>query len=402
MPATMQSISAITKERYEGKLRKQLDEETVALKRIMKTSDGVTSDVGGKYVTFPIHVSRNQGIGARAEGEALPPRGQQGTVAARIGLKYLYGGMELTGQTLALANSNAEAFLSALELETDGLKNDVAKDQNRQVYGTGLGGFATVVSAAGNVLTLDTIQFIQDGMQVDLMDVTSTTTVPVIIASDRKVLAIDETNKTVTLSGALLSPVATVGDFLTRFGNYNREWTGFEALFNNNTTLFNVDPAVTPVWKSTVSGNGGVDRAISETLLITTVNKVRRTGGKTTLIITSPGVWTSYFNLLSSQRQFVNTKEFTGGFSGLAFATPDGEIPFIQDFDSPEGKLYGLNEKDLKVYRERDWSFMDRDGSMWERVSGYDAYGATLYQYSELGIGRRNTHFVIEDVIETV
>lgn len=401
MPATMQSITAITKERYQGSLRKQLDQETVALQRITKTNDGVTSEVGGKYVTFPIHVSRNSGIGARGEIERLPRPGQQGTRAVRIGLKYLYGGMQLSGQALALANSNPEAFISALELETQGLKDDVAKDLNRQVYGNSTGVFATVTgAAAGNVVPVSSTQYFQIDMMVDIMDSTSTVDTPVLNLSNRQIISIDEDNSTVTISGPAPSGLAA-GDMFTRFGNYNREWTGFASLFDDTSPLFDVDPATEPVWKSYVGDNGGTDRSISETLLLATVNEVKRRGGKITAIFTSPGVWLSYFNLLQQQRQYVNTKEFAGGYSGLTFITPDGEVPVVQDFDAPPGTAYGVNEKDLKVYREADWSFMDRDGSMWERVPGYDAYEAMLFQYSELGIGRRNSHFVLKDLTET-
>jgi hypothetical protein len=135
MPATMQTVSAVLKERYEGKMNYQLDSETPALKRVVRSSDGVTNEVGGKYVTFPIHTRRNQGIGARNEGEALPMPGQQGVAAGRIPLRYQYGAMELTGQAFELADSAPETFISTLDLETDGLKDDLAKDLNRQVYG---------------------------------------------------------------------------------------------------------------------------------------------------------------------------------------------------------------------------------------------------------------------------
>src|ERR671931_385929 len=138
MGATMSTISALTKEIYEGTLRKQLNDDTVALKRLQRTSEGVTSEVGGKYVTFPIHTTRNAGIGARLENEQLPTAGQQGTAAARVSLKYLYGRVRLTGQTMELAEKNVQAFTSALDLEMNGLKRDLAKDLNRQVYGDGI------------------------------------------------------------------------------------------------------------------------------------------------------------------------------------------------------------------------------------------------------------------------
>lgn len=62
--------------------------------------------------------------------------------------------------------------------------------------------------------------------------------------------------------------------------------------------------------------------------------------------------------------------------------------------------MFFANEDELTVYRQADWEFMDRDGSMWNRVSGYDAYEAIMYQYSELGCHRRNTQGLLADLTE--
>jgi hypothetical protein len=43
---------------------------------------------------------------------------------------------------------------------------------------------------------------------------------------------------------------------------------------------------------------------------------------------------------------------------------------------------------------------MDRDGSMWDRVQGFDSYMATLYQYSQMGCDRRNANFVQKNITE--
>jgi hypothetical protein len=202
----------------------------------------------------------------------------------------------------------------------------------------------------------------------------------------------------VTINGAAVA--VAVGDILVRTGNVNREWTGFSKIINNTGTLYNLDPTVEPVWKSEVDSNGGTNRPLSEGLMINMADRIRSNGGKVTAIFSNLGVRRAYFNLLTAQRQYVNTKEFTGGFSGLAFTTDAGEIPFVVDIDCPKNRQYFVNEDELTLYREGDWSWMNRDGSQWQRVIGYDAYQAIMYQYSEIGCHRRNTHGVITDVTE--
>jgi hypothetical protein len=110
MGATLTSVNAILKEIYEGNINNQLNEERVTIKRIERTAEGTSTDaVGGKYVTFPIRTQRNAGISYRAENTQLAPAGQQGLKAATEQLKYGYGRVRLTGQTIALADSNRQA-----------------------------------------------------------------------------------------------------------------------------------------------------------------------------------------------------------------------------------------------------------------------------------------------------
>ena len=134
--------------------------------------------------------------------------------------------------------------------------------------------------------------------------------------------------------------------------------------------------------------------------MIKVVDDIRTNGGDTTVGFCSLGVRRAYFNLLKTDRRYVNTQEFEGGFKGLAFTTDRGEIPIVTDTDCPFNKIFFLNEKSIKLYRESDWSWMDYDGSNFQRVTGFDAYEATMFMYSEMGTHRRNSHGVLEDLTE--
>lgn len=399
MPATLTTVNAILKEVYEPKIQDQLQHDAVALKRIEKSSDGVVSEVGGKYVTFPLHTRRNSGIGARNELEALPTAGQQGYASARVSLRYLYGLVRLSGQTMELADKNYQAFASALDQEMKGLKDDLLKDQNRQVYGDGSGAVATVATAGtvNNIVT-QTAQWAQLGMQVDVIDGTTLgNTNPTVKASNRQVTAINMATNTVTIDGAAVA--VAVGDIIVRTGSVNREWSGFGSIFKTG-TFQNVDPTIEPSWAPVTDANGGTNRPLSEGLMILMNDNIRANGGKVTAMFSNLGVRRAYFNLLSQQRRYTNTTKFEGGFSGLAFTTDQGDIPFVVDIDAPKNRVYFINEDEITLYRESDWSFMDRDGSKFQRVIGYDAYEATMYQYSQMGTHRRNTHGLLADITE--
>ncbi len=401
---TLATVDSLLKEIYEDRLRDQLQSDMTTIKRIEQSSEGVTHEVGGKYVTFPIRTRRNHGIGARAENTPLPVPRSQGYSVARVRLTYLYGAAELTGQTMELAKTNPQAFVSALEQELEGLRQTLAKDMNRQVYGTSAGIIGTAASGTTTtfVLTDANAQYFETGMILEFWD-TSVGAFHTGAPHEVTSVTSDGTNTTVTFNPATSVAIA-VGDTAHRQGSRNLETIGLQEIVNNTGTLYDIDPTVEPVWKSVVNANGGTPRALSEGMMIRMTDDIRKNGGKTTVIFQSPGVRRAYFNLLVQQRRFTGTKEFTGGFTGLVFTTDAGEIPVVVDWDCQPNRQYYVNEKELKVYKEGDWAFMDRDGSKWQRKitpeGTFDAYTCMYYSYRQLGTHRRNSHGLLSDIIE--
>ena len=396
---TMAVVDAILKEIYEGRIRDQLQSDQITLKRIEKTSEGITNDVGGKYVTFPIRVKRNHGIGARNENEALPPPRSQQYAPARIRLKYLYGSASLTGQTFELAEKNPQAFASALSQEMEGLRQTLKKDTNRQMYGSTTGVLATIPTGAGPLAsqTVANAQYLEVGMIVDVLSSTGA----VVRVEEAEILTVNKTTGVVTFDKTFTT---SNNDVMTRFRNYGKEKTGFAQIIAATGSLYDIDPASQPVWASVDNSNGGTPRALSEGLMIRLVDDIRSNGGETTVIFTTMGVRRAYFNLLVQQRRYHDTTEFTGGFKGLKFTTDNGDIPLISDWDCQPNRAYFVNEKEIKLYEEGDWSFMNRDGSNWQRVitneGTFDAYQATMYKYCEVGTHRRNSHGLLGDITE--
>jgi hypothetical protein len=401
----MAAVDNILKEVYEdGGINDQLQSEVTAIKRIEKSGEGITHEVGGKYVRFPVRTQRNHGIGARNENEALPIPRTQSYASAQVKLKYLYGALELTGQTFELANSNAQAFASALDQEVNGLKEGLQKDLGRQIYGNAKGAMATA-TAGGSTTTFllpdSQAQYLEIGMFVDVFQ--SNDSVRVADVSITNITSSGGTT-TVTFSPAAGGATAS-GDYITRDNSVNKEISGFDSIIQTTGTLYNIDPTATPVWTSNVDSNSGTNRALTEGLMINMVDSIRkRGGGVPTVIFAGLGVRRSYFNLLVQQRRITNTQEFAGGFKGLAFSVGANEIPLIEDVDAKPNTMYFVNEKELKVYEAGDWSFMDRDGSKWQRVinssGSFDTYDAMLYKYMEIGTHRRNSHGRINDLTE--
>lgn len=397
MVANLTTVNAIMKEVYIGKIQDQLQDECVGYKRIESSSAGVESQVGGKYVTFPIRVGRNAGIGYRNELEQLQDGGQQGYASVRVGLKYGYGRSRISGQTMDLVDSNYQAFANAMNLEMQGLKDDILKDTNRIFYGDGTGSLGAVpTGATGNTFTATNPQYLEKGQVVDIGTAAQLAggTAPMVT---RNITAVNYASGVFTVDGA--SGTVANTSIVVRTGDYLREPNGLGSIVTSSGALFNVDPSTVPQWAAVVDGNSGTLRSLSEGLMITDVDAVRRNGGKTSLILMSLGVRRAYFNLLSQQRRYPSTTTFEGGFQGLAFSN-GREIPCVEDVDMPVHTMYGIDETSLTIYREKPWDFMQQDNHIWKWVQNFDAYEAILYQYWEIGVNRRNANFVMQDITE--
>jgi hypothetical protein len=402
--ATMTTLDAILKEVYGPRIEDQLQDECVTRKRIERTSDGVVSTVGGKYVDFPIHVERNTGVGWRRELELLPTAGQQGYAEVHVPLQYGYARTRITGQVMELAESNPQAFASGLDEEMTRVKDDIAKDENRIAYADSSGLMATVTADGVNTVTVDNVQWLEIGMRIDiLVKATGATTGGLV---NRLITAIDEDTGVVTYDGADVAVTADSTLGLYREGNYlagtKREPAGFANIVLASGALHGLTHAK---WVATVENNpagAGTARALSEGIMIKLCDKIRKKSGKkTTVIFGSLGARRSYFNLLTQQRRYADTKEFAGGFQGLVF-NYGTEIPMVEDVDAPETatitKMYFIHEPAIKIFRNKEWHWADKDGSVLKWVHDYDAWEGLIKCYYEVGTNQRNSHGVLNDI----
>ena len=397
MPADLTTVTAITKEVYGPRIVDQLENETVLTKRIEKTSEGTTSTAGGKYVTFPLKTRRNTGIGYRNENEQLQQPGQQGFNDVRVPLRYGYGRIRLTGQVMDLVKENFQAFSSAITEEMNGLKEDLKKDTNRILWGDGVGVLAVVgATAASGSSDLEVeagpgnTRWLDMDMRIDILSADGAT----VKAAGAIITYVDEVAGDVTISPALSSGLVA-GDIIVRQGNYKREPQGLTSLVSDSADpLFGLSKTEEPLWQSQVNRTGG---ALSESKMIEMCDDLRSKGNGPSVIFSDLATRRAYFNLLVQQRRFSGTKDFNGGFTGLAFIY-DTDIPFMVDPDAPRGKMWCLKEDTFKIYRRNPWDWEDRDGSVWKWVTDYDAYQALMKQYWEFAVNRRNANAVMEGI----
>lgn len=405
MPATRSTADAILQEDYQPLVREQINNEVPLLTYVEKNS----KDIDGRRAVLSLHVARNAGIGARAEGGALPSAGNQGFAEERVPLKYNYGVGAITGPLLRSADSgNSAAFERALDGETRRIVNDLKRDVNRQIWGTSDGVIARCGATTNSVTvnlhanTTD-VQFrqIEVPMFVDIGTVAN----PTSVASNLQVTATTDNPGAYTITVSSAVTTATT-DYVFRAGSGGsgsdqKELTGLQTIVNDSGALFNVDPATYPVWKAVRDHNNGTNRSISEALMVKVCQNVQiKSGEWPNLAVAHHGVFRAYANLLLNSRRYVNTTDPKGGYTGgLAFIPGGGsEFPIVVDRDCPANSVYFLNTNHLVEYQMSDWEFMQEDGAVLSRASGKDQYEFVLFKYSELATDQRNAHGVLQDI----
>lgn len=394
------TASAALKEDYQPVIREQLNNINVVLSQIEKNSE----DTEGTEAVLSLHVSRNSGVGARAEGGTLPTAGAQGYVKQRVPLKRNYGRLQVSGPVIKAMKSDTGSWTRAVESESKGLVTDLKRDVNRQVNGTSNGviGQCGVTAASTTVVlsnfTTTQMRQLEKGMVIDI----GTVAAPTGVASARTISSVNRSAKTIVISGAAVTTAITDFVFRSGAGGTGIEVTGLQSIVTDSGTLHSVDPTTYDTWVSYVSsGTAGANRTPTDTLIETAMDEANIASGESSwLIVTSHGVARNYAAQLKAQRRYNDTVELKGGFKGLAVETPSGSATIVTDRDHPVEEMTGLATSHLTEFEAGDWEFMDDDGAVLNRVANVDAYEATLYRYHELCTDMRNAHFRIKDLTE--
>lgn len=400
MSASLTTVQDLLKEMYEGSVNMQQNEEAVTLKRVEQTAVGVVNNVGGQHVVFPLRTKRNQGISYRPEGGALAASGRQGYARAVENLEYGYARFGISGPAMELAETDPQTFMSTLDGEMDGLKDDVVKDSNRIAWGhtdqaanaTGIIAKVSAYSAGTPSLTVDRPELVQIDMIIDVIEGGTTN-----VRGTVTVVDVDESTGVVTISGTVTG--AAANDYICRTGNYGEEPYGLLGLIGSTGTVHGIDSSAAgnKYWRSTIDSS---TTTLTEQSMITMADNIRRAGGaKPSAIFCSLGVRRAYYNIMLASRRFVEPKEFAGGLVGLSF-NHGKEIPLVEDPDAPAKHLAMVTEKELKVFARKDWYFEDKDGAILKWKVGYDEFEGFMKKYWQLGTHKRNAHGLMTNITE--
>ena len=369
---TLASADSALKSFYLDAVAQQLNTEVNPLLAKIKQS---TADVWGKEVRRLAQYGVNGGVGAGTEEGSLPAAGGNNYDQFVTTLKNLYGTIEISDKAVRASENSAGAFVDLLNAEMEGLLRSSAFNFGRMLFGDGSGILCTVSAVTGNVVTVDSVKNVIEGMTVDVLDADGDQVSGV---TARRITAVDRTGKTVTLSGGALTGVVA-GCTLCVQGSHNLELTGLGAIFKDDGTLYGLSRAERPWMVPYIKESVGT---ISENAIQTAIDYLEETAGsRVDMIVCSWGVKRALQAVLSESRMQTDMAELAGGYRTITY----NGIPVVADRFCPAGTMYLLNTRDFCLHQLCDWKWLEGDdGKVLRQVPGKPLYTATLVKYADL------------------
>ncbi|MDE5756088.1 MAG: phage major capsid protein [Clostridia bacterium] len=353
------------------------DQLNVGVNPLLAKIEQTTSDVWGKEIIKLVPYGINGGIGAGTETGDLPAPAANNYDRFKLELKNLYGTIELSDKAIRASQSNTGAFVNLLNAEMEGLLKASKFNLGRMLYGDGSGTLATCKAQedASNVIELDSVRNVMEGMVVDVYSKANGT-----VYGDLKgvrIVSVDRVNNTVTVSSTVSTKIAE-GDIMTVQGSKENELTGLGAIFSDR-DLYGLSRAGRSWLAPKQYTNVG---AISTAKIQSAIDYIDEVAGsQVDFIVCSYDVRRAYLDYLALTRTNVDYMNLDGGFKALSY----NGIPLIADRFVEKGTMYLLNSNDFKLHQLCDWRWLEGDnGKVIKQKAGSATYGATLVKYADM------------------
>lgn len=406
---TLTALDAILQDMYLPGFVKQFYAMVPAYERITKVraSDSPHRfDFQGRQATIAAKTGRNErGIGARAEGEALPTAGVFTASNMNVSMKYNYAVVSLTGPAIQATKGSKNAFVDALQEAMADAKEGLSFNIATQMVfgdGTGILAYTNGSGSSSTSLIVDTpgSEHIHAGMYIDVYTSGGTQEI-----NNVKVSSIS--SNTLTLESA-----QTWSDnaYVYRKGERNNVAMGFGGIVDDSTRVatFQGLARSTNTWlKANVLSASGTNRPITLRLVDDMALKAKKTlsssGENPTAIYSRCAIMQNYADIIKADRRFTG-KETTisNGYRAVEVLVPGvGVLPWINDEMCRPNEVWAIKEDDLEIFEMMPVQWIQHSGRILrEAQDGSDGIEATVGTYHNLGARRCNSHTALKDITE--
>jgi len=411
---TLTTVDKVLKDFYRDVLVNLINNDTRLLD-IFAKGDAKSLSVNGRDVIYPIITNRNQGVGSVGEGKVLPKAGYQEVANVTITPAYTYGRIQLTKQAIALSETNKGAFVKALTLEMDGLKRDMARLRNRQLFGYGVGILCKVNGVHGVSATTIAVKdpggfsgtsngarFLQKNQSIAVIrnatptsasdsDIVGTAVTISSIASDKKSIVVATGGVgAVALADGDLIVSAPAGDDSSAQTSVNREPMGITGMVDDGTylsTIFGVSRTTYEQMKANVI-------TLNDAISIDAMDRAldlsdERGGGKIGRIVAHHSIIREYEKLAINLKRYVNNENTSKPDLGFGKDLEFSGVPMIKERMAPYGTMFFLDSSSAVRYSILDGEWANDDGTILLRTpDNTDAYEARFRIFDNFMIDR--------------
>lgn len=424
---------------YHKPIIDNLNNMTALMSLLDKDYESVSGE--GLEAIVPIKLRRTQGIGAVAEGGALPIAKYTKTAKLTIGLAYNYGSLKFTGQSVAASRKSATAFANVIDLEVNDMTEAMKIDTNRQFYGDGSGWLCMTngTGSSAHLVTVDNpgTQWLENGMGIQSFASLSSSSVDANDISYGASAGAEDmvgskpsstTFELVTHADVEASEDWATNRYIVRAGARDNEMVGLKAIVDNEaikgtsswyglgdaiTTIHGLSRATYPLLDATIVHNSNTNTNITEARIQELLDDIESASGKkgseaTQIMMTTHGVRKAYVDLIQADRRYVKPLELIGGWEAIGYQAGNRLIPMLVDRHCIPNTLFVLDRRYLKIYRASDYNWMtgpNREGNMFRQTitsSGgtEDAYEANMFIYQSLGCSAMKNNGALRDITE--
>jgi hypothetical protein len=279
-------------------------------------------DVGGRgQMLLPIR-TKNAGIwrGITEAGVLPTDRAQADTQEASYSLQEFYGAINVSWRLIQDARNDRFAFERAVDFIDNAFRARMLRLINMDLLGNGKGELGTLPAADDQtVVTVASMPGADIGMLVDLMDLSNDNST--LGVANEAVVAVDPIINTFTMTSAAAGTAA--GDYFTVAGSV-RTATGSLHMLGLLAWVSDANPSTVvgfpgginrstlgnDFWKASVLSNAGVNRPLTEDLLLQASDAVRKRGGKPI------NKWLSNLNIVRRYHELLKEDTFFAYGSG--------------------------------------------------------------------------------------
>ena len=318
------------------------------------------------------------GFGFGAEGAETPDPGAVQFERFNSTAKDMYCDISISIKATVLTGSSG-SMADALQTETKGAYEAARWNVGRSLFGNGRGILTTIsaLATAGNTIDVADTRNVIEGLIIDIYATAGT--VPAV--AGRRVTAVDRANGTITIDGAASTFAA---GFITVQKSYNRELTGFGAIF---------DPAITSLYGITKASNiwiNPIEKDASagiDDLLITRALRDAQTykNSNVDMLLCGNDAYDSYVDYLRQTNQRIESNvTLVGGFRALKFVFSNREVFVANERFVPTDEIWGFDTESLE-FHSLDWAFAElQGGGIFNLMEKQSVYRALLFNYGEL------------------